>query len=156
MAAGDRDTSGDGVTTGDGVTIGGDGVAAGARDGVGGMLTPPGKVSMRGLGLPCPRGCGLAFEAGAAVSGASPIETVRLAKSLPVPVSSGLEPFALPSTELPAGRVLRKIGDFAGVDRSPDPIVSYHPPEQRTTPPRPFSCSEQQWSGILQWRQHVC
>lgn len=117
---------------------------------------------MRALGLPC-RGWGLAFAAGVACeavgvafSDDSPIETVRLAKSLPGLVSSGLGLFPLPSTGLPAVREVRKTGDFAGVDRSADPIVSYHPPEHRTTPPRPFTCSEQQWSGILQWRLHVC
>ena len=98
---------------------------------------------------------GVAFAESVAFSGASPIETVRLVKTFPAPVSSGLERVALPSTGLPAAREVRKTGDFAGVDRSADPIVSYHPPEHRTAPPRPFSCGEQQWSGILQWRLHV-
>ena len=66
-------------------------------------------------------------------AGASPTETVRLADSLPVSGWGGSVP---PLAPVPWGRGTRKSGDFAGVDRSADPIISYHPPEDRTTPPR--------------------
>ena len=59
-----------------------DGLALAAGGGTASI--PPGKVAMRGLGLPC-RGWGLAFAAGvAALGAASPIATVRLAESFPV------------------------------------------------------------------------